>query len=130
LEQLIPAVAGALWARQPVVPLPENVDVFTGLYQFVDPVFGTTLFEIYVQNEVLYAAFTDGKLAFSAMNLTQVDEYALQAINTYQTACRWEDDGTNYEILYFTPDKNNQYCTSIEFMATTYVFVSKKCPQC
>jgi hypothetical protein len=54
--------------------------------------------KVYVDNGVMYAAQTDGKSAFSVMNLTQIDETAFQGIQIAQSACRWMDDGINLEV--------------------------------
>jgi hypothetical protein len=47
LEMLIPAFDSALWARQPVPPLPPNVEDYTGLYNYQDPVYGPNLMEVF-----------------------------------------------------------------------------------
>lgn len=144
LEQLIPVFAAALWNQQPAYSLPSNAAVLTGLYQYVDTLYGPSLFEIYVQNNVLYAANTDGHNAYGVMNMTQVlkllqpptdihlqiDNATFQVHNVQNSECRWVDDGSDLEIIYFTLNTDGRSVQSLTFMGITYQFQSKNCPNC
>jgi len=130
LDLLIPVFTDVLWSLQPQIPIPPNADVFTGLFSYSDPVDGETLFEIFIAESMLLAAYTDGANAFAVMNMTQFTGTVFRVQLTFAQECRWLNDGSNDEFIYCTLDPSGEFCDSILFMATPYKFVSKSCPQC
>ena len=44
----------------------------------------------------------------------------LHLYGTEETACRWVDDGPNYELLYFSDPSPDGYFTSLFFMGTAF----------
>jgi len=130
LDILIPVFTNVLWSLQPVNPIPPNADVFTGLWQYSDPVDGATLLEIFIAEDQLIAAYTDGANAFGAMNMTQFMDTIFRVQLTEAQECRWLNDGSNDEFIYCTMDPSGEYCDTLVFMGEAYDFQSKSCPQC
>jgi len=130
MNMLLPVFTQVLWSLQPKVPLPPNANLFTGLYLYSNAYDGNSYFEVYITEQVMYAAFTDLVNPFSAMNLTQYDETTFRVRDQVLQECRWLNDGTDEEFIYFTMDSSKSFATSLSFMATQFNFVSKNCPQC
>jgi len=130
MNMLIPVFTELLWSLQPVIPLPPKASLFTGLYEYLDPVDGNSFLEVYISGKVMYSAFTDLTNPFSVMNMTLVDDTSFRVRLVDVGECRWMNDGINEEIIYFTMDESNNFASSLMFMAQKFIFVSKNCPQC
>jgi len=78
------------------------------------------------------AAYTDGKNEYSPMNLTSFEldtsVFRVQLVNDQE--CRWLNDGSNEEFIYFSLDDVKQTPKEAFFMAAPFKFVRKDCPNC
>eukprot|EP01114_Cavostelium_apophysatum_P008470 TRINITY_DN2098_c0_g1_i1.p1 TRINITY_DN2098_c0_g1~~TRINITY_DN2098_c0_g1_i1.p1 ORF type:complete len:510 (+),score=94.29 TRINITY_DN2098_c0_g1_i1:84-1613(+) len=130
MEILLPAFNEALASAQPPYVLPSNAAQLTGTYEYIDEEFGPSLFEVYINGSVLMASPTDGEVATGSMTLfsSGLSPNVLRTQLNEGEECRWLDDGSNLEFIYFSVESGKP--TSLTFMATDYTFVSNSCPQC
>jgi len=131
LEILVPAFIETLWKYQKKNPLPVNAPVFTGLYRYVDSYSGNSDLEVYIREQTLFAAYTDGIHEYQRMNLTQFDETVFRVMLLDNEECRWLNDGSNMEFIYFTLENSPMIQpSSLIFMGLEFMFVTKQCPEC
>jgi len=126
MSMLLPVFTDTLRLLQPVIPLPPNAAVFTGLYKYNDPINGISFFQVYITGQKMNAAFSGSP----GMLMTPFDETVFRVTLSDSEECRWLNDGVNDELMYFTMDESNSFATSFVFMGTQFYFVTKSCPEC
>ena len=119
LDLLVPAVSAAAWAAAAAAPaaLPSKSDAMAGKYYDGSVVIEAT--GAAPREVLLFEGVGE------TMNLTAIPgvdpTVALRATVVNSTdGCRWLDDGTNLELVYFDWDASNATVEKIRFMGATY----------
>jgi len=101
LNILIPAFMEALTALQPKPTLPPNWQSYTGIY-LMSPPSSQYYEQIYVSNSAMYlASLVDNRLVGPHLLTVEPGAENVLRVHAPDEECRWLDDGTNLEFIYF-----------------------------